>query len=183
MYKEIILKEIADNRNLSRTEIRSRCKKEYMYIYRYDKEWLSNNLPEKVEIKQDNRRIDWDKRDEEYLKLLKEKYEELINSETMIRITKGSLSKPLGILSNIEKKLDNLPLTKKFFDEVCESTTDFQIRRGKFVIDTHIDTGIKLWEVQRVAGIRSEHFKSVKNELQKYLNEKLGESYYGENKT
>ena len=183
MYKEIILKEIADNRNLSRTEIRSRCKKEYMYIYRYDKEWLSNNLPEKVEIKQDNRRIDWDKRDEEYLKLLKEKYEELINSETMIRITKGSLSKPLGILSNIEKKLDNLHLTKKFFDEVCESTTDFQIRRGKFVIDTHIDTGIKLWEVQRVAGIRSEHFKSVKNELQKYLNEKLGESYYGENKT
>lgn len=183
MYREIILKEIAVNRNLSRTEIRSRCKKEYMYFYRYDKEWLLSNLPEKVEIKQDNRRIDWDKRDQEYLKLLKEKYEELINSETMIRITKGSLSKPLGILSNIEKKLDNLPLTKKFFDEVCERTTDFQIRRGKFVIDKYIDRGIKLWEVQRVAGIRSEHFKNVKNELQKYLNEKLGELYYGENKT
>lgn len=183
-YKEIILKEINNNNNLTRTQIRDRFQKEYIYLYRYDKEWLFNNLPEKTKIKQCNIRIDWSKRDKEYLKILKEKYKELINNKTMIRITKGSLSKPLGILSNIEKKLDKLPLTKKFLDEVCESTTDFQLRRGKNVIDTQIGKGIvRLWEVQRMAGIRSKHFKNIKNELQKYLDEKWMEINNGKNAT
>ena len=44
----------------------------------------------------------------------------------MIRITKGSLAKPLGNLANIEKKLELLPLTKKFFEEVCESVEAFE---------------------------------------------------------
>ena len=123
------------NKGILRTALRKQCKKEYVYLYRYDKAWLFENLPIKAERKIDNRRIDWNARDKEYLKVLKEKYKELINDNEMIRITKGSLSKPLGILSNIQKKLEYLPLTKNFFDEVCESTEEFQIRRAKTVID------------------------------------------------
>lgn len=183
-YKDIILNAIKNNKVLSRTDIRNKCKKEYIYLYRYDKEWLFNNLPIKVIVNLDNRRIDWKERDKQYLKLLKEKYEELISNGPMIRITKGSLAKPLGILANIEKKLEQLPLTKSFFEEVCESTEAFQIRRAKAVIDKQIysEESIKLWEIQRIAGIRSEYFKQIKCELENYLKEKWVEKDYGEQK-
>ncbi|OSA96709.1 UNVERIFIED_ORG: hypothetical protein B2H93_01695 [Clostridium botulinum] len=185
-YKDIILKMKEKNNGILRTELRKQRKKEYVYIYRYDKTWLFNNLPVKAERKTDNKRIDWNVRDEQYLKVLKEKYNELINSDEMIRITKGSLSKPLGILSNIEKKLEYLPLTKNFFNEVCESTQEFQIRRAKVAIDRQIVDkveNIKLWEIQRIAGIRSEHFKLIKVRLQKYLDEKHVGMDYGKTKT
>jgi hypothetical protein len=184
-YKNIILNAIKSNKVLSRTDIRNKCKKEYIYLYRYDKEWLFNNLPIKVIVNPDNRRIDWKERDKQYLKLLKEKYEELISNGLMIRITKGSLAKPLGILANIEKKLEQLPLTKSFFEQVCESTEAFQIRRAKAVIDKQIYSekeSIKLWEIQRIAGIRGEYFKKIKCELENYLKGKWVEKDYGEQK-
>lgn len=178
-YKDTILKVMSNDSSFSRSDIRNKCKKEYIYLYRYDKEWLFNNLPAKVRVKQDNQRIDWYERDNQYLKLLKEKYKELINDESMIRITKGSLAKPLGILANIEKKLELLPLTKRFFEEVCESTEVFEIRRAKKIIDTQTNEeveNIPMWKIQRMAGIRSEHFKNIKCELQKYLDEKQAEN-------
>ncbi|WP_242654507.1 TnsD family Tn7-like transposition protein [Clostridium butyricum] len=176
-YKAVILKAINDNKDFSRTAIHNKYKKEYMYLYRYDKKWLFNNLPTKVKVNQDNHRIDWNERDKQYLELLKEKHEVLLEREPVIRITKGNLAKSLGILVNIEKRLEQLPLTKKFFEEVCESTEAFQIRRAKAVIDK-IDSDIKnmkLWNVQRLAGIRSEQFKKIKSKIQKYLKEKQGE--------
>lgn len=171
-YKAVILKDINNNKALTRTDIHNKCKREYIYLYRYDKEWLFNNLPIKVKASPDDCRINWNKRDNYYLGLLKEKYRELISKDPAIRITKGSLAKPLGILANIEKKLEKLPLTKIFFAEVCESTEVFEIRRAKKVIDKLINEeleNIQMWKVQRIAGIRSEHFKNIKWELQKYL--------------
>lgn len=174
-YKNIILKTKEKNKSMCRTELRKECKKEYLYLYRYDKKWLFDNLPSKIAVNVDNRRINWNERDEAYLKLLKEKYNELINDKNMIRITKGSLAKPLGILSNVEKKLEYLPLTKKFFDEIYESTEAFQIRRASAIIDKLLEEGqdhICLWKVQRLAGIRSEHFRKLKVKLKQYLNNK-----------
>ncbi|MFL0164764.1 TnsD family Tn7-like transposition protein [Candidatus Clostridium helianthi] len=171
-YKDTILKAIGNDSGVSRSCIRNKCKKEYMYLYRYEKEWLFNNLPVKGKVKQDKQRVDWCERDKQYLKLLKDKHEALINDEAMIRITKGNLAKSLGLLANIEKKIELLPLTKSFFYEVCESTEAFEIRRAKKVIDRLINEeleNIQMWKIQRIAGIRSEHFKNIKCELQKYL--------------
>jgi hypothetical protein len=97
-YRNVILKAMKNNKVFSRTDIRNKCKKEYTYLYRYDKDWFLSNLPIKVKVNLDNRRIDWKERDNQYLKLLKEKYKEIIDNEPIIRITKGSLAKPLGIL-------------------------------------------------------------------------------------
>ncbi|MCS6130766.1 hypothetical protein DWV13_03695 [Clostridium botulinum] len=169
-YKTAILKIKESNKNLSRTDLRKICLKEYMYLYRYDKEWLINNLPVKSECKIDNHRVDWNERDKEYLKALKERYIELINN-SMIRITKGNLAKPLGILVNIEKKLDYLPLTNRFFNEVCEETSDFQFRRCKHLIDEYVrlENEIKLWKVQRYAGIRKKDFAVIKFKVINYI--------------
>ncbi|OOM79133.1 TnsD family Tn7-like transposition protein [Clostridium sp. BL-8] len=180
-YKAVILKTI-NNKALTRTDIRNKCNKEYVYLYRYDKEWLFNNLPIKVKASIDNRRINWNERDNYYLKLLKEKYEKLIDEDPVIKITRGSLAKSLGILVNIEKRLEQLPLTKSFFAEVCESTEAFEIRRAKAVIDKQVEfdiKNIKMWQIQRMAGIRTEHFKNIRYELQKYLEEKQVKTDYG----
>ncbi|WP_275477637.1 hypothetical protein [Clostridium botulinum] len=40
-----------------------------------------------------------------------------------------------------------------------------------------------MWEIQRIAAIRSEHFKLIKVKVQKYLDEKQVGKDYGENKT
>ena len=164
-YKNVILNAIKNNKDLSRTNIRSRYKKEYMYLYRYDKEWLFNSLPMKVKVNLDKQRISWNERDTYYLRLLKEKYDELIIKDPVVRITKGCLAKSLGILANIEKKLNQLPETKKFLEGICESTEQFQTRRCQAIIDKEMKKNIydiRLWKIQRKAGIRSSQFIMIK---------------------
>ena len=172
--KNTVLKIKEGNKVLSRTDLRKKCKKEYTYLYRYDKEWLFNNLPTKVKLKLDNLRVDWIKRDLEYLERIKKRYKELISNEKVIRITKGNLAKSLGLLTNLEKKINKLSMTKNFLEEICESTEDFQLRRCMCVVDKLIEDidEVKLWKVQRIAGIRTSQFNHIKDKLIKYINEK-----------
>lgn len=173
-YKSTILNIKEINTVLSRTDLRKICKKEYMYLYRYDKNWLINNLPVIRECKTGNHRVDWNERDKEYLKVLNKRYKELIENSSMIRITKGRLAKPLGILSNVEKKLNYLPMTKKFLNEICEKTSDFQFRRCKYLIDKYFKLGneFRLWNIQRDAGIRKDDFDAIRVKVIKYINKR-----------
>lgn len=171
-YKTSILKTIEINPTLSRIQIREICKKEYIYLYRKDKEWLFNTLPQK--IKKDNhiKKIDWDKRDQEILALIKAKYKELLNKEVPIRITKSSLGKDTGVLVTLEKNIKKLPKTEKYLNKIIETVDAFQIRRCKKLIDDKLknEESIKLWEIQRMAGIRTKDFKKIKEEILKYIN-------------
>lgn len=179
-YKKIILKNIAMNPTLTRTELREMCKKEYIYLYRNDKSWLSNNLPNKTKSIHDNNRVNWDKRDEEYLKLMKSKYEELLIKEIPIRITKANIGKSLGILAALEKNLGKLPKTEKYLVEIFESVEEFQLRRCKKHIDSKIQDNqeIKLWQIQRLAGIRRDDFEKIKEAILKYITEKSTRGIY-----
>lgn len=175
-YRNTLLNLKEENKNMSRTELRKKLQKEYTYLYRYDSKWLFSNLPDKDELRKiDNTRINWEERDREYLELIKKRYEELIKSNELRRITKGLLAKSLGILTNIEKRLDKLPETEEYLNEVCESVKEFQIRRCKKVIDDFIkeETHIRLWEVQKIAAIRTETFNELKEEVINYI-EKVG---------
>lgn len=176
-YKTNIINLIINNRKIKRTEVRQKLKKEYTYLYRYDKQWLFDNLPKCIKKKEQKNKlkVDWTQRDEQYLNLLMNKYNELMSLDNPINITVTSLAKPLGILVNIQKKIDKLPKTKNFLENVCESTREFQLRRCKTIIDKLIenDDEIKLWMVQRNAGIRSNQFNDIKGELIKYVNEKV----------
>lgn len=184
-YKKTILKVIEENKEIKRTELRDKLKKEYTYLYRYDKEWLFNNLPKKIKFKQKEFKVDWRERDNEYLKMLIKKYNELNSLKEPVHITIASLAKPLGILVNIQKKIDKLPTTKDFLDKVCESTEEFQLRRCKLAIDELIKSNdeIKLWKVQRIAVIRTNQFNKIKDNLIEYINEKDMRGYNGENTT
>jgi hypothetical protein len=180
-YKEGILKNIAMNPTPTRTELRDICKKEYIYLYRNDKSWLFNNLPNKTISTHDNNRVNWNIRDEEYLKLIKAKYEELLIKDIPIRITKANVGKPLGIVAALEKNLSKLPKTEKYLEEILESVEQFQLRRCKKLIDNKIqnDQEIKLWQIQRLAGIRQDDFEKIKEVILKYISEKSTRGIYG----
>lgn len=179
-YKDCILRNIAMNPELTRTQIREICKKEYIYLYKNDKSWLFDNLPNTTKNTHDNNRVNWDKRDTEYLKLIKTIYEELIFNDISIRITKANIGKPLGILVMLEKKLGKLPNTAKYLDEILESVEEFQLRRCKKFIDNKIEDNeeIKLWEIQKLAGLRSNAFGKIKVSILNYISEKYTRGIY-----
>lgn len=162
-YKNCILSNIASNPTATRTEIRSMCKKEYIFIYRNDKKWLYDKLP--IQTKKINPRalVDWNNRDNELLFIIKNKYEELMNRDEPIRITKSIIGRELGIITALEKNIDKLPNTEKYLNEIIETVEEFQIRRCKKIIINKIDKNepIKRWEIQRIAGIRSEAFEKI----------------------
>ncbi|WP_076235461.1 TnsD family Tn7-like transposition protein [Clostridium botulinum] len=182
IYKLNILKAIEMNTTLSRTEIREMCKKEYIYLYRMDKEWLFSVLPQKVKKDDHRKKVDWDKRDKEILELIKVKHKKLLNKEVPIRITKSSIGKAAGVLVTLEKNINNLPKTEKYLNEIIETVQDFQIRRCKKITDDKFknEENIKLWQIQRVAGIRTKDFEKVKVEILEYINMKDSRGKYGQ---
>ncbi|AWB32031.1 TnsD family Tn7-like transposition protein [Clostridium botulinum] len=182
IYKLNILKAIEMNTALSRTEIREMCKKEYIYLYRMDKEWLFSVLPQKVKKDDHRKKVDWDKRDKEILELIKVKHKKLLNKEVPIRITKSSIGKAAGVLVTLEKNINNLPKTEKYLNEIIETVQDFQIRRCKKITDDKFknEENIKLWQIQRIAGIRTKDFEKVRVEILEYINMKDSRGKYGQ---
>lgn len=177
-YKNTILKRINEYPAANSSEIRNLCKKEYMYIYRRNKKWLMDSLPKKQKIYANLSMVDWNNRDKEVLNLLQGKRIEFLKTDKPKRVTKSSLGKALGILPNLEKNIEKLPKSKEYLDEVVETVENFQMRRCKSIINLKMkDNGnVKLWQVQRIAGIRTRSFKKMQNQLKEYINLK-GETF------
>ncbi|MGN9863419.1 TnsD family Tn7-like transposition protein [Bacillus swezeyi] len=70
-YKNEMIEGIRNFPNLSRTALRERFKKQYMFLYRHDKEWLMKNFPIKQKKLDPTKTVDWDKRDREYVAKIK----------------------------------------------------------------------------------------------------------------
>lgn len=173
-YKDEMIEGIRKLPNLSRTALRERFKKQYMFLYRHDKEWLMKNLPIKQKKPESTKTVDWDKRDREYVVKIKMLYKELLAKERPIRITVSAIGKRLGILTNLERHLDKLSQTKGLLEEIIESVEQFQIRRCCKVIDQMItmDEPVILWQVQRIAAVKTHHFHEIKPKLEEYLKRK-----------
>lgn len=169
-----LLKGMQQYPSYSRTQIRKCFPKEYIYLYRHDKEWLFEQLPIIQEKKNNQAIVDWASRDREYYSKVKKLYKELIILDKPIRITISTIGKRLGILSNLEKHLDKLPQTKKLLSEITESTQQFQIRRCCMIIDRMLQEQepVVLWKVQRIGAVKSHHFHEIKPYLEEYLRTK-----------
>lgn len=171
IYKKEIIDTMKDNKEASRLEIRSLCSKEYAYIYRQDKTWLNENLPRIKKTVAHKKKVDWKERDNKLLSLVKLKYQEMMNEDTPVRITKSSIGKSSGILSTLEKNLDKLPKIEQYLQEITETVEEFQLRRCKKIIKEKIKENleIRFWEIQRIAAIRSNQFDKIKEELKDYI--------------
>ncbi|HGH0916052.1 TPA: TnsD family transposase [Bacillus cereus] len=173
-YRNELIGGIQKLPNLSRTALRECFKKQYMFLYRHDKEWLMKNLPIKQKKLESTKTVDWNKRDRGYVAKIKMLYKELLAKERPIRITVSAIGKRLGILANLERHVDKLSQTKELLEEITESVEQFQIRRCCKVIDQMItmDEPVILWKVQRIAAVKTHHFHELKPKLEEYLQKK-----------
>ncbi|MCM3737006.1 TnsD family transposase [Bacillus cytotoxicus] len=173
-YKNEMIEGIRKFPNLSRTALRERFKKQYMFLYWHDKEWLMKNLPIKQKKLERTKTVDWDKRDREYAVRIETLYKELLAKERPIRVTISAIGKRLGILANLERHSDKLSQTKELLEAITESVEQFQIRRCCKVIDQMITMNelVTLWKVQRIAAVKTHHFHEIKPKLEEYLKRK-----------
>lgn len=170
-YKQDLIEGMKRFPTFSRTQLRQQFQKQYMYIYRHDNTWLSENLPVKQRKQKPSKLVDWAKRDLQYVKQIKLLHNQLLKEEKPIRITQSIIGKRLDILANLERHLDKLPRTRQLLQQITESVQDFQLRRCYKIIDELLQNNepILLWQVQRVAAIKSHHFHKIKPILEHYI--------------
>jgi len=166
-YRDRLLNMLKEYPIFSRTEMRSLYQKEYIFLYRHDKEWLFEMLPAVKKQNGSKGYIDWNQRDQEVLLQLQKAHSDLLNRAKPIRISKTSLGKESGFLSLLEKHIYKLPCCAKFIDKVAETKQQFQLRRCQIIILRMQEQGLPLldWKIQREGGLRREDYELIKNEL------------------
>lgn len=161
-YRQDLVNFIINNPNLSRTELRKCLYKQYIWLYRHDKDWLMENLPSKVSKREidykASMRVNWGERDIKISSDIEKEYEKIISSEKLVRVTKSLIGIRTGYSSLLYNYIDKLPKTSELLNEICETVEEFQIRRLKLVAEQlYEDKGVlRKWEVIRVAGIRKD---------------------------
>lgn len=172
-YKRCIL----DHKNdyPLRTQLRSVYNKEYTFLYKYDKQWLFENLPPATKSLNIVKVVDWNARDIELLNRLENKYFEIISREVPTRICLSTFKRELQLKDSYIKHLDKMPKSKEYLNSKSETIEEFQIRRCKKIIDSKFenDEQIRLWEIQRLGGVKDKDLKKIKNILEKYTEMKL----------
>jgi hypothetical protein len=165
---------IKQNSQLSITELRKLNMALYSSIYRRDNKWLlKQKYPnKKLPIKQ---RVDWAKRDSEYLLQIKEKIHYLKITGFNKRLTKTMLISLINKQAIIEKNYPKLPLTMDYLKKVIESKETYRIRRLKNaqtrLISNYID--VTRWRLLREAGIREEYLSpKIEKVVDELLNSK-----------
>ncbi|MFD1173949.1 TnsD family transposase [Oceanobacillus picturae] len=154
-----------DNPTLSKTELRKLKPGTYAFLYRNDKEWLNYNSPKFRKSKNENKRVDWEKRDQEILDKVKKATREIKQKNGKPkRITVKSIADLIGERALLEQHLDNMPRTRAFIDDAWESEKEFRLRRVQYVIQemSEAEETIIKWKVLRRAGIRSEFYSDLK---------------------
>lgn len=165
---------IKQNSKMSITELRKLNPALYSFIYRRDSHWLTKqkypfNKP------QPKLRIDWGKRDSDFLLQIKEMINYLKITGYNKRINKTLLISLISKQAIIEKNYSKLPLTTSFLEKVTESKEDYRIRRLQSaqmkLIMNNID--INRWRLLREARIREDYLSTkIENVIENLLNSK-----------
>ncbi|WP_107937232.1 TnsD family transposase [Ureibacillus chungkukjangi] len=165
----------------SKTELRKLVPDVYAFLYRNDQDWLNDFSPIKNKIQTPNHRVDWKKRDEELLALLKQAVRNWdFDVEKPTRITATSLGKKINKLSVLEKKSEKLPESMNFINKVSEDLVAFQKRRVEFCIEKLTEEGEPIieWQIYKKAGLRS----NVSNEVKRFISLKVTQYESANNK-
>jgi len=164
-YSSDVLEFIKANPNYSRTEVHKALYKQCIWLYRNFREWYEENLPTpNGATKKDNPpRIDWAARDTSIMFQLKSAFSDMLQVHKPVRITRLRLARYINQRAVIQRHIDKLPKTERFFRNVTESLEDFQKRRIYKVSDDLFreKRNFKAWEVIRRAGIRPEYVSDL----------------------
>ncbi|AOY74996.1 TnsD family Tn7-like transposition protein [Clostridium formicaceticum] len=156
-----------------KTELRNINKSLYMWLYKYDKNWLNENSPLKQSTANTSVRVDWVSRDNAINIKVKELVENMLTTDNKPeKICIGSIAKKLGVKALMEKHLDKLPRTKEYIETVRESSREFHIRKIKWAIREIEKEGheLMIWRIFRRAAIRQEYQEDLIDAITELLN-------------
>lgn len=159
------------------TELRALNPKLYTWLYRNDREWLKKNYPsseETIDPISGVIRVDWKKRDEGIaIEVESIVYTILSEKNKFTRVSKNEIGRRLGKLAWFVKYLDQMPKTLVIVNKSIESVEQFQIRRIKNVVSDlrKTNASIKEWQVIRAAGLKKEFAESLKEIINKEINQ------------
>ncbi|MDD7795899.1 TnsD family Tn7-like transposition protein [Clostridium sp. 'White wine YQ'] len=171
-YRNSIIKFMEKNPCMTISSIRLNRYKEFAWLYKNDRDWLHDNLPEPRRNRhKEYNKVDWEKRDNILLMLLKNDYNSIKRSQETVRITKTLLGRRVGKLSYIEKKLDKLPLCKEYLESVQETVEEYQIRRVYSVCSDLINRNESIvgWKVRKLAGLKNNISEIVKQKIERAI--------------
>lgn len=155
----------------SKTQIRKRDRSTYTWLYKYDNEWLKKNSPTKKVGSRKSQLIDWNKRDEEILTLVKEAVNDIkMSSDKPERITITLIAKKIKKETMLQKHMERLAKTKEFLHYKIESLEEFQLRRVKWAIKELAKNGdVKVWDVVLKAGLSKKYYYKLEKEIRNLI--------------
>ena len=143
----------------------------YAWLYRNDRAWLMKiNGQLRRSSRSENKRVDWGKRDQNVLSKLQHIQQRAIVDLEGPRRSRNWYLDQLGAKATVETNLCKLPLTVKFFENYCESVSEYQIRRIVVAIRS-LDADCepkRRWKILRLAGLSDERIRA---EAELYLKE------------
>lgn len=157
--------------NESKSFIRNKDRTVYTWLHKYDTEWLNKNSPSRKTGNRKDQLIDWDKRDEEVLALVKAAVDEIKMSENKPeRITVTLISKKINKVTLMQRNMERLPKTKEFLHYNIESLEEFQLRRVKWAIKELAKEGdVKEWDVIIKAGLSKKYYCKLEKEIRNLI--------------
>ncbi|MEC5424273.1 TnsD family Tn7-like transposition protein [Virgibacillus sp. C22-A2] len=167
--REQWLQLIQENPGANRSQLKEKGKGLHTWIYRYDRDWYDKVTPKAQLGKEKAGTIDWEKRDEECLRLAREAVEIILQKEGKpIRVTLSGIRNTLGFGPWFHN--EKLVKTQQYLEDVKEGIDDFRIRKIKWAIEDRIKKREKLtvYKVQLHAG-----FGGNNKEVKKLISEIL----------
>ncbi|MGF7060035.1 TnsD family Tn7-like transposition protein [Brassicibacter mesophilus] len=173
IYKEKIKIAIAENNEITRTDIRNQLSKEYLYLRNNEPEWLEKNLPEIIKYVPPNK--DLSKKDKEMKERVITAIQEILKDEGKPRrISLAYLAKKVNY-SGIRSKelLKKLPLTRKAIEDNMESIEEYKKRRIRYIIKqmNSNNENITLSNIIRHINCQAIGYEKIKRLVNEWLND------------
>lgn len=130
---------------------------DYAWLYRNDRIWLKEHSPKQA-LPVSKGRVDWQERDAHLSGLIEHVAEAIrLLPGRPKRITIARITKDLGQMASLCKRLDRLPATRDVLAAVVETKAEFVIRRVHWAVEQLQQHGepIVAYRIKRKAGLRS----------------------------
>jgi hypothetical protein len=164
------LKIISSNPSVPRGELKRIGKGLHTYIYKYDKAWYGEVTPKYIKKKEAGTVVDWNKRDENCLSMVKNAVETLLNKKGKpIRICIGSIRRECGETRYLNNK--KLLKTHEYIISVTEDIDSFRIRKIQWAIKEMMDKDIVVtpYQVQLYAGFGGKNINKIRRKIEELI--------------
>jgi hypothetical protein len=138
------------------TILRKAVPEVYRWLNQNDSDWLKRNCPKPAKHKFLICSVDWESRDSEFNALVKETADQIrVGEGRPVRVTQTAIARELGAVSMFQKHLPKMPLTKRTFMSVMESSADFSIRRVWWAANCYLQEGLmpQQWQLMLRANV------------------------------